>query len=156
MTKPRKPKEPPKMTIGRFLGLAIKLLATGKELLVAAASLAAALIAMSGSCNNLKRADVSYVELAKKVNGISERLDAIEDSLQDLKGPVQQHLVAEPPPPEPSDPVAASPKVHVYPMTMELKGMPRRAPLPETLDMLMMQHQEALAAPMIVSPLEKK
>ena len=154
MAKPRKTEKkvpPPKMTIGRFLGLMIKLFATGKELLVAAASLAAALIAMSGSCNNLKRADVSYIELAKKVNGLSDRLDAIEDSLEDLKSPMHEKMSVEPKPPAP----APTPETTEPPLKFEVKAMPRHAPLPETLDMLMMQHQEALTSPM-AAPLEKK
>jgi hypothetical protein len=108
---------------------------------------------MSGSCNNLKRADVSYIELAKKVNGVSERLDAIEDSIEGLKAPKVEHLMAEPPPPQHPKPIAAAPS---EPMTFEVKAMPHHVPLPETLDMLMLQHQEPTTATVVPSPFEKK
>ena len=55
-----------------------KMFSAGRDFLVSVAGVITAIVALSGSCNNFKRADTSYTALASKINQVLVRLETLE------------------------------------------------------------------------------
>jgi len=131
-----------------------KMFSAGRDFFVSAAGVITAIVALSGSCNNFKRADTSYTALAGKINQVLTRLETLEKThnivvMNDSKSWSERMMDARPKDNNMGMGMAMATSIPEAKAVMAAPApapAPVEPPLPLKLDELMVQQEQRLYA----------